>query len=426
MRMASGYNRPSPYPPAKPMPTSSPLCARFHALDAFLTRHQALWRPRPFTEHFLPWESTHPELAAWLRRRSLADAETAHNQPARLPAPAPFPELAATATRLSRIEELPASEPPLTDSRQSTDVPGRKWLQIQAFAACLQFREKPRHWLDWCAGKGHLGRQLARGGAALTCLEWDPALVEDGARLSARLGIAANHQCQDVLAADTTQHLQTEHTPVALHACGDLHVRLLQLAIDKQCRQLAIAPCCYNRTRLDHYQPLSRTAQSSSLRLSRDDLGLPLSETVTAGAREKRNRDQSMAWRLGFDLLQRNLRGQDEYLSTPSLPSAWLKKSFEDYCRDLAELKQLPAPGSEDWQALERQGWQRLAEVRNLELLRSLFRRPLELWLLLDRALLLEEQGYHVRLGSFCPSELTPRNLLLLAERPATAENSRK
>ncbi|HSX89405.1 MAG TPA: SAM-dependent methyltransferase, partial [Pseudomonas sp.] len=71
-----------------------------------------------------------------------------------------------------------------------------------------------------------------------------------------------------------------------------------------------------------------------------------------------------------------------------------------------------------DWQALENQGWQRLAEVRNLELVRGLFRRPLELWLLLDRALYLQEQGYGVHLGLFCPSQLTPRNLLLLAERP--------
>ncbi|HAB85804.1 MAG TPA: SAM-dependent methyltransferase, partial [Pseudomonas sp.] len=66
-----------------------------------------------------------------------------------------------------------------------------------------------------------------------------------------------------------------------------------------------------------------------------------------------------------------------------SLPSAWLKKGFADYCRDLAALKQLPAPGEQDWAALERAGWQRLAEVRNLELVRGLFRRPLELWLLL-------------------------------------------
>ncbi|MNF11686.1 hypothetical protein D3C80_2129510 [compost metagenome] len=55
--------------------------------------------------------------------------------------------------------------------------------------------------------------------------------------------------------------------------------------------------------------------------------------------------------------------------------------------------------------------------MRNLELPRSLFRRPLELWLLLDRALFLEEQGYQVMLGSFCQAQLTPRNILLLAER---------
>jgi hypothetical protein len=124
-----------------------------------------------------------------------------------------------------------------------------------------------------------------------------------------------------------------------------------------------------------------------------------------------------MARRLGFDLLQREVRGVDQYLSTPSLPTAWLDKPFADYCRELAELKGLPALGNPDWAALEAAGWQRLAHVRNLELLRNLFRRPLELWLVLDRALFLQERQYEVRVGTFCDSQLTPRNLLLLAER---------
>jgi hypothetical protein len=94
-----------------------------------------------------------------------------------------------------------------------------------------------------------------------------------------------------------------------------------------------------------------------------------------------------------------------------------LDKTFADYCRDLAALKELSTIGSPDWSTLEAAGWQRLAEVRNLELLRGLFRRPLELWLNLDRALFLVEQGYVVRLGTFCDTSLTPRNLLLLAER---------
>ncbi len=83
---------------------------------------------------------------------------------------------------------------------------------------------------------------------------------------------------------------------------------------------------------------------------------------------------------------------------------AWLEREL-----------QLPEPS--DWQQLEQQGWQRLAQVRNLELLPGLFRRPLEVWLLLDRALFMQEQGYRVQVGQFCEQQLTPRNLLLLAEK---------
>ncbi|MHC8330771.1 methyltransferase [Pseudomonas sp. LB3P25] len=398
--------------------TGEALLARFTALDAFLIEHQALWKPRPFTHQQLPWEASYPELATWLRRRSLEDAEHAHNNPALLDAPEPFASLAAMSLELSAVDELPAHALETAGHRLNVDVPGRKWQQIEAFASRLQFADAPSHWLDWCSGKGHLGRRLLQTGQQLTCLEYDPALVASGQALSQRHQLHALHVQQDVLAADAASFLNADHTPVALHACGDLHVRLIQLASASGCKQLAIAPCCYNRISLSEYQPLSSSAKRSDLQLSLDDLSLPMSETVTAGARVRRQRDTSMARRLAFDLLQRQLRGVDEYLPTPSLPSAWLDKSFVDYCHHLAAYKELSTIGPQDWSALEASGWQRLAEVRNLELLRGLFRRPLELWLVLDRALFLFQQGYAVRLGTFCETPLTPRNFLLLAERP--------
>lgn len=398
--------------------TGEPLLARFAALDAFLIEHQALWKPRPFTHLQLPWEASYPELALWLRGRSLEDAENSHNQPGWLDAPEPFTSLAAMSLELSAVGELPARALEAAGHRLNVDVPGRKWQQIEAFAGCLQFARAPTHWLDWCSGKGHLGRRLLQTGQQLTCLEYDPALVASGEALSQRHQMHALHVEQDVLAPGAASLLNADHTPVALHACGDLHVRLIQLASAAGCKQLAIAPCCYNRISLNTYRPLSCVAERSDLHLSLDDLALPMSETVTAGARVRRQRDTSMARRLGFDLLQRQLRGVDDYLPTPSLPSAWLDKPFSDYCRDLAALKDLSTVRTPDWAALEAAGWQRLAEVRNLELLRGLFRRPLELWLVLDRALFLIEQGYVVRLGTFCESPLTPRNFLLLAERP--------
>lgn len=402
---------------SEPILTSGDLLARFRALDSFLLQHQALWRPRPFHHLQLPWETELAELATWLRSRSLEQAEASDNSPFTLSAPAPYPDLARQAQALSQLGEIPSLDSPPRAHALSVDVPGRKLAQIQAFASHLQFRQRPAHWLDWCSGKGHLGRWLTQDDQYLTCLEYDLALIESGSALSKRLGLGAAHLQQDVLADDCDERLTKEHTPVALHACGDLHVRLLQLASRNGCPQLAVAPCCYNRIAGLQYQALSTAAQASALRLSRDDLGLPLSETVTAGARVRRQRNQSMAWRLAFDLLQRQLRGIDEYLPTPSLPSDWLSKPFARFCHDLAALREVPAPGEQDWYALEARGWQRLAEVRNLELLRNLFRRPLELWLLLDRALYLQEQGYKVKLGTFCDYQLSPRNLLLLAER---------
>ena len=387
--------------------------ARFQALDAFLIEHQGLWKPRPFTHLHLPWETQHPELAQWLRQRSLDDAETCHNHPHDLPAPAPFAQLAAQARALSAVDKLPTQPLAPARHRLNVDVPGRKWEQIEAFGSTLQFAQAPTHWLDWCSGKGHLGRRLLQADQALTCLEYDPALIAAGQALSDHHGLPATHRLQDVM-ADVAIH--AEHTPVALHACGDLHVRLLQLASAVGCKQLALAPCCYNRITADTYQPLSNAGRASILQLSIDDLGLPLSETVTAGKRVRLQRDTSMARRLGFDQLQRELRGLDEYLPTPSLPARWLDKSFSDYCRELANLKGL-STGEQDWAALEAHGWRRLAEVRNLELVRGLFRRSLEVWLVLDRALFLGENGYKVDVGTFCDPALTPRNLMVLAER---------
>ena len=180
--------------------TGEQLLARFNALDAFLSEHQALWRPRPFTQRQLPWETTHPQLAQWLRQRSLQHAEDHHNHPEQLLAPAPFPALAAQSAALSVLAQFPANAIQPAAPRLNVDVPGRKWQQIEAFASRLEFSEAPKHWLDWCSGKGHLGRRLLQTGQQLTCLEYDPALVASGQALSQRHHLHALHVEQDVLA----------------------------------------------------------------------------------------------------------------------------------------------------------------------------------------------------------------------------------
>ncbi|WP_150304733.1 methyltransferase [Pseudomonas saliphila] len=393
---------------------------RFQQLDAWLNQHQALWRVRPFTHLHLPWEHQWPELAAFLRGRSLEQAEQSHNQPHLVNAPAPFADLAKQSLALSQVEDW--SREPLNQRPEllTRHVPGRKWQQITRFADIAEQRlpQPAQHWLDWCAGKGHLGRLLSfSGGQPLTCLEYDPALNEQGRALSQQCSVAASHVDMDVLRDEAWQTLQSHHTPVALHACGDLHMTLLRQSVARGCEQLVLSPCCYNRIESERYQPLSAAGRSAQLILSKDDLALPLLESVTAGQRVRRLRDQSMAWRLAFDLWQREARGVDSYLPTPARPQSALNVGIADFCRFLTAHHQLQLPEPASWSALEKRGWQRLAQVRNLELVGALFRRPLEIWLLLDRALFLQESGYCVQLGQFCPTSLTPRNLMLVGHK---------
>lgn len=391
---------------------------KFAELDAFLRDHQSVWRPRPFVERKISWGKQYPELAQWLVQQPLALANAFQGEPRGLRhAPAPFLEWSNAIDQLIHVE--PYAQKALNIPKGlAVDIPGRKWQQIQDVVSAVSFEKSTAHWLDWCAGKGHLGRLLAEvTGKPLTCLEQDQHLVEAGLQLSQKNRLQAQHIQQDVMHPSVLNRIVASHTPIALHACGALHIRFLRVAVDKGCSQLALAPCCYNRTDQEGYKPLSEQGKGSALRLDVHDLGLPLTETVTAGQRIQKQRDQSMAWRLGFDVLQRELRQVDEYLPMPSVSPKWLHKTFAQYCQDLGALRGLAIPSVHNWEALEQMGWQRLAEVRNLELVRALFRRPLELWLVLDQVLWLEEQGYTVRLGTFCPAQVTPRNLLILAER---------
>lgn len=390
---------------------------RFHALDRLLVEHQDLWRPRPFVELQLPWEATYPELAAWLRTRSLADAEAVHTAPHTLAAPEPFLSLAQASWALTQIAELADIDLHPPPERQEVAVPGRKWQQIEAFGSKLSFRQPVQRWIDWCAGKGHLARRLAQPDTPALCLEVDAALVSTGAQLSQKVAAPVSHQQADVLQPLPAAHLGPLDTPVALHACGDLHRQLLRVTAERECRQLALVPCCYDRIAAPLYSPLSEIAKASPLQLEREDLRLALCETVTGGQRVRRDRDLSMARRLGFDLLQREVTQRGAYLNTPPLPVQWLRQPFAAFAQELARLKGLELPGAVDWPHWEAQGFQRLAQVRNLELVRGLFRRPLELWLVLDQALFLQQQGYSVKLGTFCTAELTPRNLMLVAEK---------
>ena len=136
------------------------LSEQFLQLDLVLAQYQQYWRFSPFHLTALPWADT--RLGEHLRQLTPAeierlDQDEVHRRSSfseffpEVSQSSPF-ELATASSETSTSVELPFWF--------SRDIKGRKLEQIQAFATEMQQSDLPV--LEWCAGKGHLGRVLAQ------------------------------------------------------------------------------------------------------------------------------------------------------------------------------------------------------------------------------------------------------------------------
>jgi hypothetical protein len=352
-------------------------------------------------------------LVAWLLARSENDLESLEPSldVARETIHPRLRALVRDGMTLAHLDPLPARSSSPSVAR-ADGVPARKWIQLQSFVPRLV----PATFVDWCAGKGHLGRTIASlWSRAGTALEIDPALVRAGTALAARERCSLDFRSVDVLDPALDTSIVCGRTLVALHACGDLGDRALQVATAASATGVAWAPCCFHRGR-EGFAPWSTEGQVLGP-LTRDELRLPTTDETVTSPRTRWQRRTAMAFRLGLDELRGEATGQRAYTSLPSAPSAWLGDGFENFCKRMARQFAVPLPPSPDWDGAERVGRERSARARRLGLVRAAFRRPLEVWLALDRAVWLADHGLDVEVGTFCERAVTPRNVLVSASR---------
>ncbi|WP_328590335.1 methyltransferase [Veronia nyctiphanis] len=244
-------------------------------------------------------------------------------------------------------------------------------------------------------------------------MEWQESLCQAGQEYADKHSLPMKFVQGDAFSPKSGDHvLKCDHA-VALHACGDLHVRLIQHAVNARTAAVSISPCCYHLINDEYYMPLSSIAKASHLKLDKDNLKLPLQESVTAGQSVRSKRFVEVSFRLGFDSLLRDRLGIASYVPVPSIQKSLLGEGFERFCIWAAKIKGITLPEGIDYHGFLAHGEERFFLVEQMETVRTIFRRPLELWLVLDRVLFLKEQGYEVSLGEFCERELTPRNVLI-------------
>lgn len=384
---------------------------QFRSIGQVLAHTRQYWQILPFQYLSLPWQ-TNAGLIDYLETLSIDDIESLDSDDELLRTT--FSRyLGIELNCLDALAQAGGAIRPCPE-RFKTAIKGRKWQQIERFEALVPpGRDEV---LEWCAGKGHLGRLIGyHQQRPVTSVEWQQSLCEQGRLLSNKFEIEQRFIQKDVLTDNIALSglIKKNQQLIALHACGDLHISLLKQATSARSKQLVIAPCCYHLIRDDIYQPLSRAGQLADLSLSKRDLSLSMQKTVVAGRREQKHRATEVAWRLGFDLLQRELRGTNEYLPLPSIRQSMLMQPFADFCHWACDKKSIVLPLHIDLARFENAGWQRRLANARIEILTHAFRQLLERWLLLDRVIYLQEYGYDVELLTFCEADITPRNAII-------------
>lgn len=393
---------------------------RFKTLDTLLQIQQELWRFEPFFQSLndqLPWVEHYPKLCDWLNSLTSEQIDELKGDTSKLvdSIATHLPNIHSLIS-LSNLERISLKGIELERGVDS-GVPGRKLTQIVAMGEAALTHHNGSEWLEWCSGKGFLGRILAsQSQQKVTSFEYQQPLCDSGQAQADSQGLPMTFVQGDAL-TDSAENVLNQHQhAVALHACGDLHVSLIKKGVSRNLPAMTISPCCYHLIQSDQYEALSQLGKASKLKLTKSELRIPLQETVTGGERVKRHRFEEMRFRLGFDLLLRSECGFEHYEPVPSIKKSMLSEGFKAFCQWAAAQKQITLPDV-DFNAYLELGERRYWNMERLSLVQQVFRRSIELWLVLDKAIYLEQESYHVTVKEFCSKSVTPRNILIQAER---------
>ncbi|WP_143869744.1 methyltransferase [Catenovulum sediminis] len=379
------------------------LTQSFKRLDDLLVEYQSYWNFVPFEQTTVPWNNA--QLDALLSQTN-STSKIAENI---------FPKvhnwLNNSEKQTGVVNENWQKEVPFW---LTNGIHGRKIEQIKQLCSHI----KPIYpVLEWCAGKGHLGRLLSfQHQCKVVSAEWQSHLCQQGAELAHKYQIPQKFIHTNVL-QDPLNFIEVDQHIVALHACGDLHVTLLKHMQKVSSKQLHLAPCCYHLIAEDSYAALSQAGQASSLNIKRNILKLAVQAQVTGGKRITELRRKEVLWRLAYQALRADISGQTAYASLPSVNKSWFSGEFNAFAKWGLNHQNLQQPDFIDDEYYLEIGQEKALFTQKLESVRHVFQRALEYWLVLDKAIYLQDLGYQVKLKAFCDYHTTPRNLMIIAKR---------
>ncbi len=309
----------------------------------------------------------------------------------------------------------------------------KKRHEIEALLSLFTTKDfSASHCLDIGGGVGHLARHLALElGCTVDSIDRDSALQEKG------LAILKAWPWRDVLKEQQIRYIPGEFPrenigdarsdntwAIGLHTCGDL--AWAQLDLLKKGYSILNIGCCYEKLNAASGTQRSSVARQRPLAWTDEALFLANRGGVERSKDEFIFQQRVQQYRFSLhELLYREGcdAHQCEEVGTAT-PAAYLG-TFADYVRDrMRHFERTPAKLQSCSDASYRDFYRSIESLiekkRFIAFVRNLLARPLEIALLLDRALFIEEEGpnhgRNVRLIQVFNPMISPRNIALVAQ----------
>ncbi len=285
--------------------------------------------------------------------------------------------------------------------------------------------------IDIGGGVGHLPRILAQHhGIESLSIDQDKTLQQQGVSRSNKYPVSSNAAKISFINA-TLNKVERVPIPsgldnlllVGLHTCGPLANILLSEAIKNSAIKAVLNfGCCY--LKLDGVSDIniSQLAKKTGpINLSKYALTLATRSHASLTTTEFNDTKRVKDYRYSFHLLLNQKLGINDFLATDNVSMKIYAGSFEDYAISMLNRLNITSNLTKK----ELQDFYLFPETKKIvselfiaSIIRWQFGKIIELYILLDRALYLKENGFLVTLYKYFEGRISPRNIGILGILP--------
>lgn len=280
--------------------------------------------------------------------------------------------------------------------------------------------KKIKHLIDIGSGAGHLSSYLLwDSNLKSLCIDQSSEFQKIGKKKLSKYhpDILERLSFQTCTFTPSTPLESKKHGMIiGLHACGDLTPIIIKKFIDSENEYLLSYGCCFHKL-TPQYINLSKQAKESPLILSNHSLTLAAKGYKPKTSQELTFRDQVKKYRYGLHIYLKDHKAL-EFASIGNALRSDYEGPFYQYAHKYAfdQLKDVSQTDLENF-IHDPRTLEKINRLIYLGIIRSFLARLIEVYIVIDRALYLSQQGFEIYLQETFDRKLSPRNLSLGAKK---------